>query len=102
MLVGILSYKHTSNPKKELERKYLSAFDEIQAYAHCVLIDFKINRPKSEVKTLLANYKSKRASSTLNYFLRAFDYDFENNLAAQKIIKQIGKWDNRYNKELKS
>ena len=98
----IVSYKHTSNPKKELERKYLSAFDEIQAYAHCVLIDFKINRPKSEVKTLLANYKSKRASSTLNYFLRAFDYDFENNLAAQKIIKQIGKWDNRYNKELKS
>lgn len=98
----VVSYKHSSNPKKESQRKYLATFDEIQAYAHCVLIDFKFNRPKTEVKTLLSNCKSKRLSSTLNYFLKSFEYDFDNNMATHKLIQQIDKWNNRYNKVLKS
>lgn len=92
----VLPYKRIGQKKKDAERKYLSEFDEIQAYAHCVYIDLKMNRPRVALHTLLSRCKDKRDSSTLHYFLNTFNYDFKNNVATQKIIQQIGKWDRKY------
>jgi hypothetical protein len=92
----VVPYKKVGNRKKDAEREYLSEFDEIQAYAHCVYLDLKMRRPRVEINDLLNRYKTKRDSSTLHYFLKTFDYDIKNNPATQKIIQQVGKWDRKY------
>ncbi len=96
----VVPYKRVGHSLKDAERRYLSEFDEIQAYAHCVYLDFKMKKPKVPVQTLLDRCKKKRDSSTLHYFLKTFNYDFRNNISPQKIIQQIGKWDRKYSKRL--
>lgn len=93
----VVPYKKVKHLKKDSERKYLSEFDEIQAYAHCVYLDYKFNKPNTPINELIGRCKtSKRDSKTLNYFLKTFDYDFKNNVAPQKLIQYIGKWDRKY------
>jgi hypothetical protein len=94
----VVPYKKAHSKRKNDERKYLSEFDEIQAYAHCVLMDFKSRRPNMDVETLLNRCKSHRDSRTLHYFLRTFDYDFKNNAAIPKLMQQIVKWERKYNR----
>ena len=94
----IVPYKRVGQKKKDEERRYLSEFDEIQAYAHCVYLDFKVFKPNVEIDTLLARCKKKVDSRTLHYFLKTFDYDFRNNESPRKIIDQIVKWDRKYNR----
>mgnify|MGYP003331075034 FL=1 len=96
----VVPYKRIGHSRKDAERRYLSEFDEIQAYAHCVYLDFKMKRPKVPLNILLNRCKKKRDSSTLHYFLKTFDYDFRNNISPQKIIQQISKWDRKYSKHL--
>ena len=92
----VVHFKPHHHQKKHNERKYLSEFDEIQAYAHCVLLDFKTYKPTMDVCTLLGRSKNKRDSKTLHYFLKTFDYDYRNNEAIPKIMQQIVKWDRKY------
>jgi hypothetical protein len=92
----VVPYKKVGNAKKDEQRAYLSEFDEIQAYAHCVYLDYKMRRPNVDINILLNRYLKKRDSSTLHYFLKTFNYDLRNNQATRKIIDQIGKWDRKY------
>jgi hypothetical protein len=94
----IVPYKKVGIAKKDAERRYLSEFDEIQAYAHCVFLDYKMRKPRVPIETLLARCKTHKDSSTLHYVLKTFNYDFTNNGAPRKIIDQIGKWDRKYSK----
>jgi len=94
----VVPYKRVGHKKKDEERRYLSEFDEIQAYAHCVFLDFKMFKPNVDVDTLLDRCKKKVDSRTLHYFLKTFDYDFRNNESPRKIIDQIGKWERKYNR----
>lgn len=93
----VLPHKKIGHAKKDAERKYLSEFDEIQAYAHCVFLDFKVYRPNLSTEELIARAKKKRDSTTLHYFLKAFDYDFKNNYAIPKLMQHILKWERKYN-----
>jgi hypothetical protein len=97
----VVPYKKVKSSRKNEERQYLSEFDEIQAYAHCVLLDYKMFKPTIPVTELLTRCKKKRDSSTLHYILKTFDYDFRNNEAIPKIIKQIAKWDRKYEKAMR-
>ena len=94
----VVPYKKAHSKRKNDERKYLSEFDEIQAYAHCVLMDFKLRRPHMDVEELLNRCKTHRDSRTLHYFLKTFDYDFKNNAAIPKLMQQIVKWERKYNR----
>lgn len=94
----VVPYKRVGQKKKDEERRYLSEFDEIQAYAHCVYLDFKMFKPNVDIDTLLSRCKKKVDSRTLHYFLKTFDYDFRNNVSPRKIIDQIGKWERKYNR----
>jgi hypothetical protein len=98
----ILPHKKVGHSLKDAERKYLSEFDEIQAYAHCVYLDFKVYRPNIPLETLLARVKTKRDSSTLHYILKTFDYDFKNNFAIPKLMQHIVKWDRKYKLNIKN
>ena len=92
----VVPFKKVRHEKKNAERKYLSEFDEIQAYAHCVYMDFKTFRPNIQVEELLSRAKDYKDSKTLHYFLKTFDYDYKNNVAVPKIMQQVMKWDRKY------
>lgn len=96
----VLPYKKVKQLKKNEERKYLSEFDEIQAYAHCIYLDFKRNRPTVPVTQLLSRARKSRDSKTLRYYLKTFNYDAHNNQAIPKLFKQVIKWNNKYERVL--
>lgn len=98
----VLPYKKVKHTKKDAERRYLSEFDEIQAYAHCVLLDFKNKKPSISTDTLISRAKKHRDSKTLHYILRTFDYDYRNNHAIPKLMQQIMKWDRKYQKIIRA
>lgn len=91
-----LPYKKTGKRKQDEERHYLSNFDEIQAYAHCVLLDLKSFHPSKTVTDLTVKRRS--LSPTFSYILRTFKRDHKNNGALNKVLQQVIKWDNRYKK----
>lgn len=97
----VVPYKKIGHRKIDEERRYLSEFDEIQAYAHCVWLDYKMFRPNVPVSDLLVRSKFRRDSRTLHYFLKTFSYDYRNNEAIPKIIQQIAKWDRKYQRIIK-
>jgi hypothetical protein len=94
----IVPYKKIGKQKIDDERKYLSCFDEIQAYAHCVWLDYRSFRPNVSIEDLLARSNVIHDSNTLRYFLKTFNYDYRNNEAIPKIIQQVGKWDRKYHR----
>lgn len=92
----VLPHKKIGHLKKDAERRYLSEFDEIQAYAHCCYLDFKTYRPNIDIHTLLSRARKRKDSSTLRYILKTFNYDYKNNHAIPKLMQQIIKWDRKY------
>jgi hypothetical protein len=99
----VLPYKKVKQNKKNEERKYLSEFDEIQAYAHCILLDFKTNKPNTPTSELISRSKTcKTDSTTLQYILKVFDYDYRNNQAIPKLMQQIGKWERKYDRKIRA
>ena len=94
----VVPYKRIKQVEKDEERRYLSNFDEIQAYAHCIFLDYKMHKPNVDISILLSRAKKNRDSKTLHYFLKAFDYDYRNNQAIPKIICQIMKWEHKYDR----
>lgn len=94
----ILPHRKVGHEKKDAEKLYLSSFDEIQAYAHCVYMDLKMFHPSKDVVEMLDMRKIKERcpSSTLKYIMKTFDYDAKNNQAIPKLFQQILKWDRKY------
>lgn len=98
----VVPYKKVGHEKKDKERRYLSEFDEIQAYAHCIYLDFKTYKPRTNVNVLLGRSKKYRDSKTLHYFLKTFEYDYKNNEAIPKLMQQISKWERKYERHTPS
>lgn len=96
----VVAYKKVGKAKIDRERRYYSEFDEIQAYAHCVYLDLKVSKPTIEVPVLLNRCKKYRDSKTLHFYLKAFGYDFKNNVAPKKILQHVAKWDRKYSKHV--
>jgi hypothetical protein len=94
----VVPYKTIGHAAKDAERRYLSEFDEIQAYAHCILLDYKMFKPSFSVNDLLSRSTVAKDSKTFNYILRVFNNDYRNNHAIHKIIQQVAKWDRKYDR----
>lgn len=94
----VLRHKKVGNLRKDTERSYLSSPDEVQAYAHCVLLDFKVFKPNISVSDLLSRANAYNDSRTLRYILKTFDYDYSNNYAIPKLINEVLKWERKYYK----
>jgi len=91
-----LAYKKTGKLKRDEERRYLSNFDEIQAYAHCIYLDLLYYHPNKTPADL--NFKKRSISPTLSYYLRTFEKDHKNNAALNKLLQQVVKWERKYKK----
>jgi len=98
----VLPHKKVGHDKKDKERRYLSEFDEIQAYAHCVYVDFKTYRPNVDLATLISRAKTHRDSKTLYWILKTFNFDYRNNAAIPKLMQQIIKWDRKYQRNIRA
>jgi len=92
-----MSYRKTGKKKNDDERKYLSNFDEIQAYAHCIVLDLKFYRPNKSAKDL--SIKGYCLSKTFSYYLKTFNRDHKNNAALNKVLQQVVKWERKYQNE---
>lgn len=90
----ILPYRTVGKRAIDNERRYLSDFDEIQAYAHCVYLELKCFHPKRSVQDLSVNKRS--LSNSFSYYLKTFDKDCRNNHAINKLLQQVWKWENKY------
>lgn len=95
-----LPHKQTGSKRIDEERKYYSHFDEIQAYAHCIYLDYKMLCPHQPVDYLLSSSKRNRSNSpTLTEIYKTFGHDFTGNKQViEKLFKEILRWEKRYNK----
>jgi hypothetical protein len=92
----VLPHKKVGNLSKDTERRYLSEPDEVQAYAHCIFLDYKMFKPNVPVDVLLSRSNTYNDSKTLRYILKTFDYDYKNNAAIPKLMNEIVRWERKY------
>ena len=69
-------FKKTGIPKIDNNREYHAGKDEIEAYAHCVYLDFKVRRPNIPIATLIRYAKTYKVSKNLAGIQRVFQTDF--------------------------
>lgn len=92
----IFSYKLSGDKTVDEEREYHSEIGEIQAYAHCIFLDLK-TKSNEPIVELLKRCRITKESQTLTSILYTFDNDFDQNYALHRLIKEIIRWDMRYN-----
>jgi len=89
----ILIHKEHSDKKLQEERDYYAAWGEIQAYAHCILIEMKtrnINKPAA--KMLMAK-RVGYYSPTLKTIRKQFD-GFD--IPIRYLYREVLRWEKRY------
>lgn len=91
-------YSHKLSGKSSIddERDYHSELGEIQAYAHCIFLDLRTISDEPIVD-LLKRCKTTKESQTLTSILETFDNSFDENYGLHRLIKEIIRWDMRYN-----
>lgn len=77
-------------------REYHSCYDEVQAYAHCIYLDYKRSRPNKDIHNLLSECRDRSNSPTLTDIFKTFDYDFRNNETLKILLKEVYRWHNKY------
>lgn len=87
----ILLHKESRIADVEENREYYSTWIEIQAYAHCILCEFKNNDLQ---KTCIEQIRSKRCKSpTLTQFRKVFNgFDYP----MRYLYREILRWEQRY------
>lgn len=85
-------WKKTEKQSINSDREYYSCYDEVQAYAHCVFLDFVNYKPNTPIDVLI----SEGNTPTLKVILKTFDNDFTNNESLKILTKEIYKWQSKY------
>jgi hypothetical protein len=88
-------YSKTGIEKVDSNRDYHAGRDEIEAYAHCVYLDFKTKRPSIPVATLIRHAKTYKVSKSLSGIQRAFRTD-RNNEVIPLLLRKILVWERKY------
>lgn len=92
-------YAKTGIEKVDTNRDYHAGRDEIQAYAHCVYLDFKTKRPSIPVAELIRHAKTYKVSKNLSGIQRLFKTDRYNEVIPL-LLRKILVWERKYNKYL--
>lgn len=91
-----VKFHRTGIAKVDDTRHYYSGMDEIEAYAHCIFLDFKTTKPTIPVMTLIRRAMDKKDSSTFSGILKVFSKDFNKNAALPILAKKILTWERKY------
>ena len=75
-------------PAKKIAQEYFGSTEEIEAHAHCIMMELREWAPKINSITLLRNPKKVRPkqSPTLREYLETFDFDMRH-----PVIKRLHK-----------
>lgn len=90
-------YSRTGIERIDINRDYHSGRDEIEAYAHCVYLDFKTKRPTIPVGELIRHAKTYKVSKTLSGIQRVFRTDRHNEVIPL-LLRKILVWERKYNR----
>lgn len=89
----VLLHKEHFDEKFQEEREYYAAWGEIQAYAHCILMEMKtrnINKPAAKMLTAKRiGYYSPTLKNIRNHF-DGFDYPL------RYLYREVLRWEKRY------
>jgi hypothetical protein len=87
----VLLHRESKNTNKEENREYYSTWIEIQAFAHCILMELKNRDPNKPAALGLQQKRSK--SITLSRFRRTFDgFDYP----MRYLYREVLRWERRY------
>jgi hypothetical protein len=89
-------FSRTGIEKIDNNRDYHAGRDEIEAYAHCVYLDFKNKRPTVPVATLIRYAKTYKVSKNLSGIQRIFRTDRHNEVIPL-LLRKILVWERKYN-----
>jgi hypothetical protein len=90
-------YKKTGKKRIDDNRDYHAGRDEIEAYAHCVFLDFKTKRPTIPIATLIRHAETYKVSKNLVGIQKVFQTDKHNGVIPL-LLRKILVWDRKYNK----
>jgi hypothetical protein len=90
-------YSRTGIEKIDNNRDYHAGRDEIEAYAHCVFLDFKTKRPTVPIATLIRYAKTYKVSKNLSGIQRIFRTDRHNEVVPL-LLRKILVWERKYNR----
>lgn len=93
---SIVKFHRTGIKRIDDNRHYHSGRDEIEAYAHCIFLEYKIHRPKISVRDLIRRATSKKDSVTFNGIIKVFGNDPRNNVALPLLARKILTWERKY------
>jgi len=89
-------YSKTGIQRIDDNRDYHAGRDEIEAYAHCVYLDFKNKRPTVPIATLIRYAKTYKVSKNLTGIQKVFRTDRHNEVIPL-LLRKILVWERRYN-----
>ena len=90
-------YARTGIKRIDDTRDYHAGRDEIEAYAHCVYLDFKTKRPSIPVGDLIRYAKTYKVSKNLSGIQRIFRTDRHNEVVPL-LLRKILVWERKYNR----
>ena len=90
-------YAKTGITRIDENRDYHVGRDEIEAYAHCVYLDFKTKRPTISVAELIRYAKTYKVSKNLSGIQRIFRTDRHNEVIPL-LLRKILVWERKYNR----
>lgn len=90
-------YARTGIKRIDDTRDYHAGRDEIEAYAHCVFLDFKTKRPSISIATLIRHAKTYKVSKNLSGIQRVFRTDRHNEVIPL-LLRKILVWERKYNR----
>lgn len=94
---GKVYYKKTGIAKIDDNRDYHAGLDEIEAYAHCVFLDFKMRKPNIPVVELIRHAGKHSVSKNLAGIQKVFRTD-KYNAVVPLLLRKILTWDRKYSK----
>ena len=90
-------YSKTGVKRIDDNRDYHAGRDEIEAYAHCVYLDFKTKRPTIPIGTLIRYAKTYKVSKNLSGIQKVFKTD-KHNEVIPLLLRKILVWERKYNR----
>lgn len=88
-------YARTGIKRIDENRDYHAGRDEIDAYAHCVYLDFKMKKPTIPVADLIRYAGTYKVSKNLSGIQKLFQTDKYNEVVPL-LLRKILKWERKY------
>jgi hypothetical protein len=95
---GKVYWKKSGIKRIDDNREYHAGKDEIEAYAHCVYLDFRMRKPNVPIATLIRNAKQYHVSKNLSGIQKVFQTD-KHNEVIPLLLRKILTWERKYQRQ---